>query len=720
MSFNVFDLDSIECGSSPVPDKPGKARPWQGHSLKEMEPHKRSLIVSPTGSGKALVAMCRGAMKMAVDNTLRHVVIVPQISIAKSFIGGLKIDLEWPGLGKLVWAAPELHVDVRESYTLTNLVEELASSKRAGRRIVCTHQMFVAAFNELELQGKLKCLRDVILTIDEAHHSSAGESEELVFDEEMGTNLGKIVHYYFKKDLHLDMFTATDFRTDRSPLIPMKAKVGKDYGLYVRDWGTHIQEMDHLKEMKYRYWLGTPEAAIAAMLDEHQGKTIAYLPPTTSDLMKLYGSKEELLKLLDPIAKNKNMNTVELVTSDDAYAALMGSPTTPGLLEKGSNLDLVWAQNRMIEGTDWPDAMRGILINPRGILSLIQMNGRFLRDVEGKSEVEFNIIIPDDKSESVQDRLNKHFTVFAFALLTRINFAPPNASLVKRVRLGDRIKALESAINAAAVGDSQRIQSALVEAIGGEDLPYIGRLKEVILNGLSVFMVNVDSAYITELRRQHKAASFTLPIVEGWCRKFFIEYNLRPTPQAYGARRAELQYMRYDGHDLTWGAINSRCVKIFGKTIRQICDDIGLAGKKYTKADEAETIKRTKDRAFIKGTIASKDTANDVFRFSEAKKQDVRDLVSSVLTSWWYGKPMPERPSAEEFGTSYSSEIDILKEEARDKRFADANNYYRWKMQADASPEQLAELFPELHKLVNDGLPDGVRRYLEGEDTKLP
>jgi superfamily II DNA or RNA helicase len=217
----------IKAGTNPRKDN-GKFRPWQEECIRKVVKAKRVLIQAPTGNGKSTVAKALGSILMARNPNLRHLVSVPQRMIASSFSSSLSdcVDASWPGIGKLDWYAPK----IAEYDSVERVHKFITGGKRSApsmRVLICTHQALIYAFSKLNPNERKK-LKNVLLTLDEVHHSSSASSEE----ECITNSLGKVVEYYFQSAFRLHMFTATFMRANHWDIIPSKYREGFDYVKY--------------------------------------------------------------------------------------------------------------------------------------------------------------------------------------------------------------------------------------------------------------------------------------------------------------------------------------------------------------------------------------------------------------------------------------------------------------------------------------------------------
>ena len=432
----------------------GDLNSWQKDCQAKIDSWKRAIISSPTGSGKSALAMVRGAVLLARNSKLKHLVSVPQNIIATSFT---KESLEeklpkaaWPGIGKLTWCVSSKDSSSKVS-ELYNFLVGNTSKTPSKRLMVCTHQALVAVFRKLQDDGKLDVLKNVVLTIDEVHHSMSFEAEDATIE----NRLGEVVKHFFENDLRMDMFTATFMRGNFMDIIPAKYKEGKDFVKYVRHIDEHLEEKGI--SVSIRFLICSAEDALKRIYQENSSmKTIVYLPPVNSWVMSGYGSKYDMLSELQGVLKKK-VKSIDLVSEEGREVRKNDFLNNIGKDEP----DLLFALNMCKEGFDWPVASRAVVIGIRGsMVDTIQMLGRLLRGVDGKAkQVEFNIVMPvseDPEPELIRDYLN----VVLHQLIIDWQFRRPKLVNVKDQKVADKVFSESPTIG-------QKVLSAGLDAIIG-------------------------------------------------------------------------------------------------------------------------------------------------------------------------------------------------------------------------------------------------------------
>ena len=148
-------------------------RDWQKRSSQELSDKKYWILNAPTGSGKSLEISCLTIEKLKRNPKLRVVIAVPQLIISNGFKDLKNIQLgdeiiNWGlrhdfcnGLGKDN-SGDLLNFLKRESY----------DNSYKDRIAIVTHRSLILAFDK-----KKKLFEDLLIIVDEAHHSEFGDVE---------------------------------------------------------------------------------------------------------------------------------------------------------------------------------------------------------------------------------------------------------------------------------------------------------------------------------------------------------------------------------------------------------------------------------------------------------------------------------------------------------------------------------------------------------------
>lgn len=521
MSSVKIEKFCLPVGLNPKRDN-GGPRPWQREAIELINDEKKqALIIGPTGSGKSPVIKARGAIRLALNSNLKHIVIVPQSVIASSF-GKLNVGISWPGVGKLDWLPAQNLIDIIE--TIDQLINFISGSTKNAlyeRILVCTHQAFVVAFKKLKESDNLSLLNNVFLTIDEVHHSSAPEEDECT------NGLGDIVKYYFENDLYLDMFTATWMRSNHFDIIPSKYQPNIDYAKYVLFADRHLESMNYLREISIRFLIGTPEDCIKQLYKEGSEKTIVYLPPVNSNIMKngyddkyyMRGSLAESLGFVKPSddgiteiirIKRKNIYSIDLITEvgrDQRQRELINR------IKNNKTPDIIWALNMCKEGFDCPEVSRGFVIGPRGsMVDVIQTLGRLLRDYPGKTKAEFNIVLPFLNKDEDPYKIRDYLKIMLSTLIIEWQFRRPklcdqtkkviNKVFSENPEIGEQILSvsINAAINANNIDSSLKVIRDAIDSVDGIDSEEKSIIAPQIVRMLSGSLMDVDDIPFDDMR----------------------------------------------------------------------------------------------------------------------------------------------------------------------------------------------------------------------------
>ena len=364
---------------------------------------RRRIFIGPTGCGKSKLAK---AIALAdLRKGLKVVVAVPQHVIG----AGFKYEEIVMPDGKVeTW---EPHVVTREAdiASLKNFLLEPPTPDLSGRIFVCTHDVLRLAFKEL--RGKTDAWVGTSLIIDETHHSmyeDRDEDDEDSIEEENANELGKVVGHYLANDSGpITLMTATWLRSDGKIVGNQKSRFTID--MYHMD--DYLKDTFKELNIRFKFILGDRVESLAKIVaaDPHR-KTIVWFP-TISGWMPTPEAKWKLLGQCKSALKKLGVTPYDLVTDDEKYGKSgKREAVTTALLDAiekqkdaikhgkrppNTTPDLLLALGLCQEGFDMPELSRAILLAPRGqIRQTIQMLGRLLRYWPGKTDVEFNIILP--------------------------------------------------------------------------------------------------------------------------------------------------------------------------------------------------------------------------------------------------------------------------------------------------------------------------------------
>jgi hypothetical protein len=452
--------------------------------------------------------------------------------------------LVWPGIGLLKWCPAEKLIDQSDTVRdLVHFVTRPASSTPEGRIRVCTHQAAVAFFKVLREMGRLDCLDDVMLTLDEAHHAYSVEDD--TEDRVLQNRLGEVVRHYYEHDLYIDMFTATWMRTNYLDIIPAQYTDSKSYFKYVLPVDEYLKGMKYLREVAIRFLIGSPEDALQHLLQEGHGKTIVYTPPVGSEITTRYGDKYNLLtslqKALGPAQASRGflqrhrtpsgtVSTLDLIEERGREERKQWLTDTIRSDPKAVP-DLIFSLGMCKEGFNWPAVERMLVIGARNsMVEMVQMLGRGLRDYPGKERVEYNIVLPYTGKEDPH-KIQQYLKVMLSSMVIEWQFRTPTIRLTPKEKkvvdkvfvqdpgLGQRATAacVDASINAKADDDVIKVTRKELDRYG---LPLTADEKDNLTSALTRMIAAKSLIEADEIPFEPTLVRHVYGCVRGYAMKF--------------------------------------------------------------------------------------------------------------------------------------------------------------------------------------------------------
>ena len=308
------------------------------------------LLKAPPASGKS-----RALMFLALDKVMRQglkkaIIAVPEISIGGSFADtplsqhGFYADWRIDGAYNLCTSGNEGKVDKVLAFL----------DDASARYLLCTHATLRFAFERLGDAGKFN---DMLLAIDEFHHTSAEE----------GNKLGAMVDALIQgSTAHLVAMTGSYFRGDQVPILTPEAEARFTHVTY-----TYYEQLNGYKHLKslglgYHFYQGRYVDAVREVLDVDK-KTIIHIPNVNSSestglkldevdaILDVIGSVEAK----DPVtgimtvktAAGKLLKVADLVTDDKMRPNVLAYLRT---IRDRNQMDMIIALGMAKEGFDWP------------------------------------------------------------------------------------------------------------------------------------------------------------------------------------------------------------------------------------------------------------------------------------------------------------------------------------------------------------------------------
>ena len=425
------------------------------------------LLKAPPASGKSRALMFLALDKVIKQGLSKAIIAVPEISIGGSFADtalsqyGFFADWEIDEKYNLCTQGTAGKVD--------SLLDFLNDPK--AHYLLCTHATLRFAFERL---NNASTFDNILLAIDEFHHTSAEEGNKL------GAMVDALINH---STAHLVAMTGSYFRGDQVPILNPEVEARFTHITY-----TYYEQLNgykHLKSLRlgYHFYQGSYLSAIEEVLDSNK-KTIIHIPNVNSAEStgrKLY----EVDAILDAIGtvESKDSKTgvmtlktpsgvllkvADLVTDDSSRKDIINYLRS---IKKREQLDIIIALGMAKEGFDWPFCEHVLTIGYRNSLTeVVQIIGRATRDCEGKSHAQFTNLIaqPDAEAEDVKEAINDLLKAITLSLLMREVLAPSvNFRPRSTLREGEAIPA-----NTIVIDDSEKPVSPKVRKIlenGGVD-----------------------------------------------------------------------------------------------------------------------------------------------------------------------------------------------------------------------------------------------------------
>jgi len=422
-SNNIVDIHYLQTGQATATDKLGM-REMQALAYEHRD--KRFLLIkAPPASGKSRALMYIALDKLTHQGIRKVVVAVPEKSIGRSF---KNTDLTSSGFFADWKVAPYFNLtDVKNEQDKKGRFKEFFSHNGA-KVLVCAHATLRNAMKELPDET----FDDVLLAIDEFHHTSA----------DANSNLGDVVRRVMNNSTgHIVAMTGSYFRGDGIPVLR-----AEDEARFFPITYNYYQQLNGYKYLKnlvlgYHFYHGSYLDHIAEVLDTRK-KTIIHIPSVNQRAatgMGKYQETSEIIKVIGTI-DHKDYNTgIYYVKTDDGrmlkVADLVEDEQKERNMVQGylqnirhrDDVDIIIALGTAKEGFDWQWCEMCLTIGVRGSLTeVIQIIGRCTRDCEGKETARFvNLIaMPEAEQAEVKVAVNDFLKAITASLLMEQVMSP--------------------------------------------------------------------------------------------------------------------------------------------------------------------------------------------------------------------------------------------------------------------------------------------------------
>lgn len=486
-----FEIPAVPTPPTETTDGFFRQRPWQLLCSAELAGHRNFILNAPTAAGKTFELCTIAAERLNRDENLRVVIAAPQGIIVAGF---RENKIEMPDGARVHWQVRPGHdlcgeKSQRRAARLLKFLAGPTSTNAMDRVALCTHATLVRAFSK-----NSEAFKNVLIIIDEAHHIQHGTTEDRQFD--ISNKLGGLVkHALQHRDvIQVGLATATFFRGDRTPIIPD----GAEFGRFDLAYDEYLMSCRFLRGFSYDFVLSGSSFvdALKNLLDRKIRKTIVYIPAVNSSsslgtktedvngvLKAIAGTETPILADTDqPIMRVqrgdqwiKVVNLVDEVHRAEKTEAIIAVHNAPD----PGHIDVVIALGMLKEGANWRWADREVIIGQRGSLTeILQMVGRILRDVSGKTNVEVFHLLPfrfdQTDKEGTRQNLNDYLKAILLSMLLENVVSPaylPAANSDPRQDGGrQRINYLKEAFadEGQATAALAEITSRVVEATAGD------------------------------------------------------------------------------------------------------------------------------------------------------------------------------------------------------------------------------------------------------------
>ena len=388
--------------------------------------NKRFLLIkAPPASGKSRALMYIALDKLAHQGIKKVVVAVPEKSIGRSFkntnliSGGFFANWEVPPYFNLT--------DVKNEQDKKGRFIEFFQHAKA-QVLVCAHATLRNGVKELNDDT----FNDVLLAIDEFHHTSA----------DANSNLGDVVRRVMNNSTgHIVAMTGSYFRGDGIPVLR-----AEDEARFFPVTYNYYQQLNGYKYLKnlilgYHFYHGSYLDHIGEVLDTRK-KTIIHIPSVNQRAatgLGKYQETAEIMKVIGTLDHKDYNNGIYYVRTVDGRMLKVADLVEDEQKERNmvqdylqnikhrDDVDIIIALGTAKEGFDWQWCEMCLTIGVRGSLTeVIQIIGRCTRDCEGKETARFvnMIAMPEAEQAEVKVAVNDFLKAITASLLMEQVMAP--------------------------------------------------------------------------------------------------------------------------------------------------------------------------------------------------------------------------------------------------------------------------------------------------------
>ena len=422
-SNNIVDIHYQQTGAATAVNPLGM-REMQALAYEHRD-QRFLLIKAPPASGKSRALMYIALDKLTHQGIKKVVVAVPEKSIGRSF---KDTNLTSSGFFADWRVAPYFNLtDVKNEQDKKGRFKEFFSTKGA-QVLVCAHATLRNGMKEVPDET----FDDVLLAIDEFHHTSA----------DANSNLGDVVRRVMNNSTgHIVAMTGSYFRGDGIPVLR-----AEDEAKFYPITYNYYQQLNGYKYLKnlilgYHFYHGSYLDHISEVLDTRK-KTIIHIPSVNQRAATGLGKYQETAEIMKVIGTidHKDYNTgIYYVKTDDGRMLKVADLVEDEQKERNmvqdylqnmksrDDMDIIIALGTAKEGFDWQWCEMCLTIGVRGSLTeVIQIIGRCTRDSEGKETARFvnMIAMPEAEQAEVKVAVNDFLKAITASLLMEQVMAP--------------------------------------------------------------------------------------------------------------------------------------------------------------------------------------------------------------------------------------------------------------------------------------------------------
>ena len=430
-SLNILETHYKQTGKSRKTDANGMLE-MQARAFKERQA-QYLLIKSPPASGKSRAMMFLALDKLRNQGVRKVIVAVPEMSIGASF---KSTNLIATGFSANWHIDPKYNLCIAdgESGKVRSFVDFIQDED--AEILLCTHATLRFAFQRL----KPSDFDNILLGVDEFHHSSADESNIL------GALMDSVIE---GSTAHIVAMTGSYFRGDAVPV--MAAEYESLFTQVTYSYYEQLNGYQYLKSlgMNYHFYKNGYLSALSEVLDTTK-KTIIHIPNVNSfeSTKRKYDEVDAILDVIGQVVSKDNATGILSLQTEDGrilkVADLVNDDKTRrntqmylSEIQTAADVDIIIALGMAKEGFDWVWCEHVLTVGYRSSLTeVIQIIGRATRDCEGKEHAQFTNLIsqPDAENDDVARSVNNLLKAITVSLLM-MQVLTPNINFKPRSRM---------------------------------------------------------------------------------------------------------------------------------------------------------------------------------------------------------------------------------------------------------------------------------------------